>query len=152
MFENFQLGLSGTESYYYLTIIVLTGIFIYIMYDLFYLKAYHFYQDRISEGFVANIKDEDKIRRVDLAEKVLDKVKKENKEMDAYLQKRSFSETYEEIIFELNDLANKNMLGLVSNISEFRGAKMYQLITQVNHLHTFKQSLSSILDNLSENQ
>jgi TRAP-type uncharacterized transport system substrate-binding protein len=122
------------------------------MYDLFNVKAYHFYQNNMVEGFVANIKEGDRIRRVDMAEKVLERIKKENKELDAYLQKKSHKDTYEEIIFELNDLANKNMLGLVSNMNEMKGYKIFQLMNQVNVLQTFKGALSGILDNLNANE
>jgi len=152
MFEKFQLDVSSTDIYYYFTIFILVGVFLYIMYDLFHVNAYHFYQNNMVEGFVSNIKEEDRIRRVDMAEKVLERIKKENKELDAYLQKKSHKDTYEEIIFELNDLVNKNMLGLVSNMNEMKGYKIYQLMNQVNMLQTFKGALSGILDNLNANE
>ena len=148
MFENFKMELSNMDTYYYITIIVLVGIFIYIFYDLFHVKGYHYYQNKFSEGFVSNIKEEDRIRRVDMAEKVLDKLKKENQELDAYLQKKSFKDTYEDIIFEINELVNKNMLGLISNVNEVKGWKMYQIVKQVNALQVFKGSLTTILNNL----
>lgn len=144
-----EVNLDVVSPYFYLTVAVLVGVFLYIVYDLFHTSAWHLYQNNVAEGFVANIKEEDKIRRVDLAEKVLDKVRKENKELDAYLQVGSFKDTYEEIIFEMNDLANKNMLGLVSNMSEMKGWKMYQMMQQVNELNKFKGALSSMLENIS---
>ncbi len=150
MFEKFKMDVSNVDTYYYITFFVLVGIFVYIIYELFYTSGYHFYQNNLSEGFVANIKEEDRVRRIDMAENVLDKLKKENSELDAYLQKKSFKDTYEEIIFEMNDLVNKNMLGLISNVKEVKGWKMYEVVQQVNALHTFKDSLSGILDNLNK--
>lgn len=123
-----------------------------MVYELFHVNAYHFYQNNIAEGFVSNIKEEDRIRRVDMAEMVLNKMKKENSEMDAYLQQKSHKDTYEEIIYELNDLVNKNMLGLISNIDRLSGYKSYALMRQVNELHTFKGTLSGILEGLNTDE
>jgi hypothetical protein len=49
----------------------------------------------------------------------------------------------------MNDLANKNMLGIVSNMSEMKGWKMYQMMQQVNELNKFKGALSSMLEIIS---
>lgn len=152
MFEKFQESLSGTDSYYYLTISVLVIIFLYMMYELFYVRAYHFYQDRMSEGFVSNIKEDDKIARVDIAEKVLGNLKKENTKMDEYIQKGSYKDIYEDIVYELEDLADKNILGLISNMKEFKGHKAYMIMKQVNDLHTFKQALNGVLNTITDGE
>jgi len=152
MFENFQESLSGMDSYYYLTIVILVIIFLYMMYELFYVRAYHFYQDRMTEGFVSNIKEDDKIARVDLGEKVLGNLKKENTKMDEYIQKGSYKDTYEDIVYELEDLADKNIIGLISNMTEFKGHKAYMLMRQVNELHTFKQALGGVLTSVTDTQ
>lgn len=147
--ESVESVKPSTDIYYYFIIFILICIFLYTMYSLFYVNAYHFYQNNKVEGFVANIKEEDRIRRVDMAENVLNKIKKENSEMDAYLQKKSHKDTYEEIIYEMNDLVNKNMLGLVSNMDKLSGYKSYALMQQVNGLQTFKGALSGILEILN---
>ena len=151
MFNSLKNYLSSFDTYYTITVLVLVCIFVYIFYELFHVKTYHFYQNNMVESF-ANISDTNNVSRAELESKVLEVLKKENDEvMDPYLQMGTKKSIYKDIVLELNDLSTKNMIFLISNIKGMNnGWKSYQAINSVNMLREFKKSLAVILDNLND--
>jgi len=151
MFDSLKDYVSSFDTYYTITVIVLVCIFVYIFYELFHVKTYHFYQNNMVESF-ANISDKGNVSRADIESKVLEVLKKENDEvMDPYLQMGTKKSTYKDIVLELNDLSTKSMILLISNIKGMsNGWKTYQAISSVNTLREFKKSLAVILDNLND--
>ena len=117
MFDSFKNYLSSFDMYYVITIMVLVFVFIYILYELFHVKTYHFYQNNLVESFV-NISDKKNVSRADIESKVLEVIRKENNEvMDPYLQMGTKKSTYKDIVLELNDLSTKHMIFLIKFIS-----------------------------------
>lgn len=151
MFDSFKNYLSSFDMYYVITIMVLVFVFIYILYELFHVKTYHFYQNNLVESFV-NISDKRNVPRADIESKVLEVLKKENDEvMDPYLQMGTKKSTYKDIVLELNDISTKNMIFIISNIEGMNnGWRSYRAISSVNMLREFKESLAVILDNLND--
>tara|TARA_Y100000816_G_scaffold80042_1_gene54653 strand:- start:2041 stop:2496 length:456 start_codon:yes stop_codon:yes gene_type:complete len=151
MFDSFKNYLSSFDMYYVITIMVLVFVFIYILYELFHVKTYHFYQNNLVESFV-NISDKKNVSRADIESKVLEVIRKENNEvMDPYLQMGTKKSTYKDIVLELNDLSTKHMIFLISNLKGMNnGYHSYNAMHRCYMLREFKKSLAVILDNLND--
>ncbi len=151
MFDSFKNYLSSFDMYYVITIMVLVFVFIYILYELFHVKTYHFYQNNLVESFV-NISDKKNVSRADIESKVLEVIRKENNEvMDPYLQMGTKKSTYKDIVLELNDLSTKHMIFLISNLKGMNnGYHSYNAMHSCFMLREFKKSLAVILDNLND--
>lgn len=151
MFDSFKNYLSSFDMYYVITIMVLVFVFIYILYELFHVKTYHFYQNNLVESFV-NISDKRNVSRADIESKVLEVIRKENNEvMDPYLQMGTKKSTYKDIVLELNDLSTKHMIFIISNMKGMNnGWRSYNAMQSCYALREFKKSLAVILDNLND--